>query len=248
MTPYTIADGCCGAGMAADGYALAGLEPHGLDLFDQPLYPYTFERRDVLEWLASDEPDAFDALHLSFPCQVDTRAGALRRAQGGESRFPDVLTPGLALLRERWSHKVWVVENVEGARRRMTPALGETLARLCGSSFWLGVQRHRLFLSNVPLRSSVCHHERFEPDPLTGKPRPWGVYHVPGDSIPSGGRTARDAEHGRAVMGVDRPLPWDALKEGFPSHYTAHVGADVVRALEARRWGAAALYGGRLSA
>jgi hypothetical protein len=89
----------------------------------------------------------------------------------------------------------------------------------CGSAYRLGVRRHRLFLSNVPLSGSGCRHKE--------QGRPWGVYHVPGDSIPQGGRTARNAEHCREVMGVSRPLPWDSLKEGFPPAYTEHIGRQV---------------------
>lgn len=61
--------------------------------------------------------------------------------------------------------------------------------------------------------------------------RRWGVYHVKGDAIPSGGRTALDEEHGRHVMGSRRLLPWGSLKEGFPPAYTSYVGADLLRVL-----------------
>ena len=124
-------------------------------------------------------------------------------------------------------------------RRIMAPREGESLIVLCGTMFGLPIWRHRLFLANFPLRqpaptgkgkyrSQGCRHDLCEPDPITGRPRPWGVYHVKGDSVPSGGRTARDAEHGRQVMGSHRSLPWDKLKEGFPPAYTAWVGADLL--------------------
>lgn len=226
------ADLCCCAGLGADGYRSVGLAPYGYDLFHQPLYPYPFKQADALEVLAGPELERFDWLHTSFPCQEATTAKHLRTAQGGKSRFGDLLTPGLALLRERWNHKPWVCENVDDnqkvMRRRMAPRAGESLVMLCGSMFGLEVQRHRLFLANFPLRQPACRHDTFPPDPLTGRPRPWGVYHVKGDSIPSGGRTARDEEHGRHVMGSRRLLPWDSLKEGFPPAYTAHVGADLL--------------------
>lgn len=203
----------CGAGMASDGYAAAGFDTHGVDLYPQPHYPATFEQGDALAILGSDFPEWFDVIHASPPCQAHTRAKHLRAAQGGESRFDDLLTPTLALLRERWAHKVWVVENVPGA-----PGM-DGAAVECGSAYGLGVRRHRLFLSNVPVTGSGCRHKE--------QGRPWGVYHVPGDSIPQGGRTARDAEHGREVMGVARALPWDSLKEGFPPAYTEHIGRQV---------------------
>jgi DNA (cytosine-5)-methyltransferase 1 len=203
-----------------------------VDINPQPNYPYRFTPNDAVSVLRSEFPDMYDAIHASPPCQLFTRAKHLRDAQGSKAKETvDLLTPTLEILRTQWNHLPWVVENVEAAKPLMQPRAGEYLARLCGSSFGLGVQRHRLFLSNVPLRSSVCDHSRFELDPITGKPRPWGVFHVPGDNIPKGGRTARDAEHGRQVMGVHRLLPWATLKEGFPPAYTAHVGADLLLAL-----------------
>lgn len=246
--PFRLADIACGAGLAGDGYAMAGIPPTiGVDLVEQPDYPYPFLRASALDldehgqpdggWLLDTDTSSVDALHLSLPCQAHTRALTLRIAQGGVSRWPDLLTPAMPILRSRWAHVPWIVENVDapGVVRILAPRPGEHLVRLCGSTFGLKVQRHRWFLANFPLRQPACAHHRFDLDPITRKPRPWGVYHVPGDSVPSGGRTARNVEHAREVMGVARPLPWDTLKEGFPPHYTAHVGADLVAHLRGRR-------------
>jgi DNA (cytosine-5)-methyltransferase 1 len=224
----------CGAGLAADGIIAAGAHPTGIDINPQPNYPALFYRGDALEVLATPWLGRYwDAIGASPPCQAHTRAQHLRTAQGGESKYPDLLTPTLALLRERWAHLPWVVENVPGAP--FDPQPGETLITLCGSMFGLGVQRHRLFLSNVPLTApGPCRHDTFEPDPITGKPRPWGVYHVPGDNIPKGGRTARNAEHAAQLMGVTRPLPWQSLKEGFPPAYTEHIGRQLLAHLGER--------------
>ncbi len=94
--------------------------------------------------------------------------------------------------------------------------LMENASTLCGSSFGLGVRRHRLFLSNVPLFGLPCDHKR--------QGRPWGVYHVPNDAIPKGGRTALNVEHGREVMGVTRGVSWKGLKEGVPPAFTKFIG------------------------
>lgn len=197
----------CGAGMAADGYVRAGFDVVGVDINPQPHYPYPFIKADALDVLAHTH--GFDAIHASPPCQLHTRAKHLRKAQGGASKYPDLLTPTLELLRAQ--DAPWVVENVPDA-----PGMGAA-AVCCGSAFGLGVRRHRLFLSDdVFLVGSGCDHK--------GQGRPWGVYHVPGDSIPHGGRTARDAAHGCEVMGVDRPMPWGSLKEGFPPAFTEHIG------------------------
>jgi hypothetical protein len=209
----------CGAGMASDGYKAAGFDVAGVDLHSQPFYPYDFTQADALKILATDLPEHFDVIHASPPCQMHTRAKHLRAAQGGDSKYPDLLTPTLALLRDRWAHKVWIVENVPGA-----PEMDDAVVE-CGSGYFLGVRRHRLFLSNRQLVGSQCQHK--------GQGRPWGVYHVMGDSIPQGGRTATTLEQGRYVMGVKRDIPWNSLKEGFPPAYTEHIGSQILAAVAA---------------
>lgn len=242
----SFGDLCCGAGLGSDGYAsvFGAAVIHGYDHEPQPDYPYAFDKADVRDLLHSDELERHDALHTSFPCQFHTTAQHLRAAQGGASKYDDLLTPGLAALRARWNHKPWICENVDdrskNVRRIMAPRDGETLIMLCGTMFGLPIWRHRLFLANFPLRRPEptgnkgvyrprgCRHETCPSDPITGKPRPWGIYHTKGDLIPDGGRTCRDAEHARQVMGSHRLLPWDKVKEGFPPAYAAWVGADLL--------------------
>lgn len=217
MKPVVLDLGC-GAGMASDGYVLAGCDVIGVDIEDQPDYPYRFVQADMFDvlmdrsWLAS-----YDIIHASPPCQLFTRARHLRDAQGGKSRTLDLLTPMIAALEA--FDRPWVIENVTGARDLMPGAV-----QVCGSSFGLDVQRHRLFLSNKPIVGTKCNHSRFPIDPITGTRRPWGVYHVQGDRVPSGGRTALDAEHARQLFDMQRSLPWDSIKEGFPPAYTEHIG------------------------
>lgn len=237
MTGPTIADVCCCGGTASDGYALAGWSPSGFDVAPQPLYPYRFRRADARAILRLPSSLwTFDAWHWSPPCQLDTRAQHLRDAQGSTSKVKvDLLEPVLEALAAGWAGgRPWVVENVEGPRvRALMHKHAPYVARLCGSSFGLAIKRHRLFASNVPVRSTVCRHDLWPIGPK-GKPKPWGVYHVAGDRIPEGGWTARDAEHARELFGLARRLPWDVIKEGFPPAYTAHVGADLWRAISGR--------------
>jgi DNA (cytosine-5)-methyltransferase 1 len=112
-----------GAGLAADGYAAAGFDVFGVDIESQPDYPYHFLQVGALTVLRSGWPEMFDVIHASPPCQSFTRAGRLRDAQGGQASAGDLLTPTLGLLISRWSHKTWVVENVEGARYGMPGAV-----------------------------------------------------------------------------------------------------------------------------
>lgn len=208
----------CGAGMASDGYFRAGFtDITGIDINPQPDYPYAFEQGDALEVLHDyDYLSKFDLIHASPPCQAHTRAKHLRTAQKGSSKYDDLLTPSLAALRSH-SSIAWVVENVPGA-----PGM-DGAAVQCGSAYGLGVRRHRLFLGSMHLESSGCDHK--------AQGRPWGVYHVMGDSIPQGGRTVRSLEQGWEVMGVTRPIPWKSLKEGFPPHYTEHIGSQALQSL-----------------
>lgn len=205
----------CGAGMAADGYHMAGFtDIVGVDINPQPHYPYEFIQDDALSYLREFD-GGFDVIHASPPCQAHTRAAHLRAAQGGRSKYPDLLTPVLGLLAKL--DVAWVVENVPGA-----PGMDNAIVE-CGSAYGLGVRRHRLFLSNRKLVGSGCKHKE--------QGRPWGVYHVMGDSIPKGGRTVTSIEQGLEVMGVSREIPWNSLKEGFPPAYTEHVGRQIMEAL-----------------
>lgn len=247
---YQIADTFCCAGLSSDGLAAvfgAGAI-HGYDIDPQPNYPYDFTQDDVMKLLEQglSPLEVYAALWLSPPCQEFTTGGHLRK---GKPRFGDLLTPALALLRERWAHKPWIVENVDDNRKRvrtiMAPQPGESLVILCGSMFGLQVQRHRVFLANFPIRQPEstgrgvygalgCRHDTFPVDPRSGKPRPWGVSYIPNDEVPSGGHSALDAEHGRQVMGVYRTLPWDELKQGVPPAFASWLGADLLAHLKNR--------------
>ncbi len=207
----------CGAGMASDGYKQAGFtEITGVDINPQPHYPYTLIQADAIEFLKNENLDEWDVIHASPPCQAHTRAKHLRTAQGGTSKYTDLLTPTLEILNNL--AMPWVAENVPGA-----PGMGDAVIE-CGSAYGLGVRRHRLFLSNVRLAGSGCDHK--------AQGRPWGVYHVMADSIPKGGRTVRTLQQGWEVMGVDREIPWNSLKEGFPPAYTRHIGEQLLEAFD----------------
>lgn len=209
MRPLLL-DLFCGAGGAAMGYHRAGFDVVGVDIKPQPHYPFEFHQADALTFPL----DGFDAIHASPPCQLFSRAKHLRDAQGGKPSVLDLIAPTRELLRPLGLP--YVLENVPGA-----PLINPLM--LCGSTFGLGVRRHRLFESTALLQSpGACRHRE--------QGRPIGVYHVLNDDIPHGGRTARTLDEANSAMGIDW-MTWGELKEAIPPAYTEWVGRRLLEAL-----------------
>lgn len=235
MSRPLLLDAFACAGLAGDGYRAAGFDVVALDNDPKALKhnPHHQVLGDALT-LLSDRGfmRQFDAVHASPPCQVHSATRKLADAQGrGAGRAVDLLPQTV----ERLSRLdvPWIVENVERSPVRAMPGA----VRLCGSSFGLKVQRHRWFAPSPDLHliGLACKHDVFDVDPISGKPRPWGVYYAKGDSIPSGGRTALTDDHAHEVMGVShRRLPWRFLCEGLPVQYTLWLGVTLRAHLSAR--------------
>lgn len=141
---------CCegGAGM---GYHRAGFDVVGVDLVDQPRYPFEFLRADAMELLR--DPgflSGFDAIHASPPCQAYAN---VTRWTGDRAGHPDLLPEVLQLLAAQ--PLPWIVENVEGAPLRPDYIL-------CGSQFGLRIRRHRWFQTSWQGFSLMpsCTHRR----------------------------------------------------------------------------------------
>ena len=139
----------CGAGGAGMGYHRAGLDVVGVDLVEQPHYPFEFHRRDALEALQDrDFLAGFDAIHTSPVCKGYSTVGATaRRHHGAEhpNQIPAVRSRLIA------AGLPYVIENVVGA-----PLIQPV--QLCGSSFGLDVRRHRLFEATFGLNVPPCDH------------------------------------------------------------------------------------------
>lgn len=135
MTPRLLDLYCC-AGGAARGYADAGFDVIGVDVVEQPNYPFRFIRRDALEALTDGRFLAqFAAVHASPTCQRKARVTAWR---GRREDHPNTLTPTLEALRSM--SVPYVVENVPEAGDELRPDF-----LLCGTQFGLNVRRHRIF-------------------------------------------------------------------------------------------------------
>jgi hypothetical protein len=222
--------GC--AGLGADGYAehfdVVVVDTDGAALRHAAKAGHEVVKGDALALLRDRGfMRSFVFAHTSPPCQGHSATRQLAIAQGkGVGRSVDLIPATLDAL--RLLDIPWVIENVNRSPVRRMPGA----VRLCGSSFGLRVERHRWFAPSpgLVLTGTVCDHGgAFDRDPITGKPRPWGVYGSKSDNIPSGGRTVTSAAMGHEVMGINhRAVPWKYLCEGLPPAFTAHLGQQVV--------------------
>ena len=125
----------CGQGGADAGYDLAGFDVTGVDIVNQPRYPFEFIRGDVFDILRDETfVSRFDVITGSPPCQ----GYSVTRVWHRDKTYPLLIDPFRNALIA--SGKPYVIENVEGASDHMrNPVL------LCGPMFGLRTYRHRLF-------------------------------------------------------------------------------------------------------
>lgn len=212
---------CC-AGGAAQGYANAGFEVVGVDIKPQPNYPFEFVRGDAVLAAGSDwAKREFDFIHASPPCQ-----GYSDMAKLTKRTYLMLIEP----VRQRLiaSGLPYVIENVEGA-----PLIDPVL--VCGVERGLRLgeyvlRRHRLFESNVPLRSNGCGCHKG--DGVTMAVYGGGNTTKPRTSAVSGGRPYKGtADERRAIMG----MPWATMaevNEAIPPAYTEWIGKQLLKSLK----------------
>lgn len=192
----------CKAGGAAMGYRMAfrpDVEIVGVDIEPQKRYPFTFIQADAMTF----DLAGFDFVHASPPCQ---RHSSMTKRWGRSGDHPDLI----AATRERLmaSGAPYVIENVPGA------PLHDPIT-LCGSTFSLGVRRHRLFECSFPIWQPECCHQ-FQPHPV-------GVYGH------SGGRSSRDGltfstkDVWQKAMGIDWMTNAE-MAQAIPPAYTRYIG------------------------
>lgn len=184
------------------GYWRAGFDVVGVDVEPQPRYPFQFHQGDAMTFPI----DGFDVIHASPPCQDWSALRTLQVAHGTGW----LLTATLERL--AGAGVPWVVENVPGAE------MGAMFVTLCGSSFGLGVRRHRHFASSVMLLAPACQHR------LQGQPL--GVYGVGGSCDRGHGRKGT-IEESRQAMGIDW-MSRAELSQAIPPAYTEHIGGQLL--------------------
>lgn len=211
-----ILDLFCGAGGAAMGYhrAFPDAEIVGVDIAAQPRYPFTFWRADAMACLDNLAfLRSFDLIHASPPCQDHSVLGALHASHGTGW----MLAATIAKLQAQ--SVPWVVENVPGSESDM----GGAHVTLCGSSFGLGVRRHRLFASSFLVLAPPCRH--------ADQGQAIGVYgHGGGVSRLRGWKGT--LSESSAAMGIDW-MTGRELAQAIPPAYCEYIGEWFAQSLEA---------------
>lgn len=138
----------CGAGGGAAGYAMwwPDAEIMGVDIVNQPDYPFFFAKRDAMTFPVDAR---YQLIHASPPCQDHSRAQTTHPKHGTGW----MLAATVERLHESGTH--WVVENVASAK--MPPSPHSVM--LCGSMFGLDVRRHRKFATSFPVEQPPCRHD-----------------------------------------------------------------------------------------
>ncbi|MEZ2347392.1 DNA cytosine methyltransferase [Terriglobus sp. RCC_193] len=211
---------CC-AGGATRGLQAAGFHVTGVDIKDQPNYcGDEFHVANAMEFPLT----GYDFVWASPPCQTYMRMNrGLLKAQGRQKNHPDLVDAVRRRLQQ--TNALYVIENVVGSPLR-NPVM------LCGSSFGLLVERHRLFEANFLLLGLACRHEtqKVEFPPLArlqgNRSRVVGCY--------GNGRGKGDnVDLWRKAMGIS----WMSRKElaqAIPPAYAEYIGQQAIAAMSHR--------------
>ncbi len=197
------------------GYHRAGFEVVGVDIVEQPEYPFTFVRGDAL--VPPFDLAGFDLIHASPPCQAYVRSGMVAK----DGRHPDLLGPTRTMLQS--SGTSWVIENVPGAPMRAD-------VMLCGSMFGLEVRRHRWFELSQPVAflTHPCDHST----PITGV---YGHPHGKGGAWRNGFRPMlpSDLPTWSRAMGIDW-MSARTITQAIPPAYAEFIGRSFLETLDQR--------------
>jgi DNA (cytosine-5)-methyltransferase 1 len=198
-----ILDLFCGAGGAAMGLhqAFPEAEITGVDIVDQPNYPFRFVRGDV-KTLALEYMDV-DFIWAGPVCKRYTRMTNCRT--GVAETHPDDIAFVRAVL--KYKGKPWVIENVPGS-----PLINPIT--LCGTMFGLELYRHRLFEASFPL-VAPAHTTHTLKASRAGHWEPGTVMSVAGHFSP--------VSHAKTIMGIDWMVR-DELSQAIPPAYSRYIG------------------------
>lgn len=201
------------------GYHRAGFDVVGVDLADQPDYPFEFHRADALAFVA-EHGHEFHAIAASPPCQASSNATKGNRGRPGWTDTHVDLIPATRRALEA-TGLPYVIENVQGS------ALRRDLV-LCGLAFGLRVFRHRYFELggwSAPQPSHVSHRGHRVAGWRHGVRYDGDMLAVYGD----GGGKATTAEC-REGLGIDWTWDRTRLVEAIPPSYAEYIGRHLAAA------------------
>lgn len=227
----------CGVGGAAMGYHEAGFDVYGVDIEEQPDFPFAFCRGDAISVLSrllaggsvtfirhagkteSLRIGDFEAIHASPPCQASC---TLTKGTNSGNEYLNLIPATRALL--ALFNGPTVIENVQGSdlRRDLT---------LCGEMFDLAVIRHRYFeLSfgavapdHKPHRGRVAGYRHGE----------W--FDGPYFAVYGEGGGKGTVAQWQVAMGIDWTNNRKSIAEAIPPAYTRLIGGQLLALIETQR-------------
>lgn len=204
MSKLKLLDLFCGGGGASYGYELAGFDVTGIDLY-QGNYKGKFIEYNIIDLPIKYLKD-YDVIHASPPCQKFSKTKVLNN-----NSHPDLVLITRELLQK--SKKPYIIENVVGC-----PLINPIL--LCGTMFNLATYRHRIFESNLDLKSPTHPDHIWKQTKMGRKP-------VDGEFIQFVGNFI-GADKVRKMLGME----WLSIKElaqCIPPQYTEYLGKQIYK-------------------
>jgi DNA (cytosine-5)-methyltransferase 1 len=212
---------CC-AGGASMGYYRAGFEVTGVDIKDQPSYPFKFIKGDVMEIIKDkDFLNSFDVIHASPPCQGYSNATKpdsvyVHYSQGKDT--PKLIEPVRNALIN--TGKYYIIENVAGAKEYLIEPF-----RLTGYMFNMPIERTRYFECNFP----VAELKNITKRGYSKKYAEENGIDYRDMSVTGKSRRKGSIDVWRKVM----DMPWAGrgweLTEAIPPAYTKYIGEQILK-------------------
>ena len=202
------------------GYHRAGFEVVGVDIKPQKNYPFEFHQADAIEF-GRKYGREFSVIHASPPCQGYTTMN--QRWNDARESHPKLIAETREILKD--TGKEYIIENVCGAKAEMDRPF-----QLCGSSFGLGVRRHRLFECSFFILIPECSHIG-EEIPVYGKldgRRLWT--RTDGTEL----RAPKELSVAAEAMDINW-MDWDELREAIPPAYTEYIGRQLMQILNKKK-------------
>jgi hypothetical protein len=228
----------CGVGGGAMGYHEAGFEVYGVDIEEQPDFPFAFCLGDAISILSrllaggavtftrhTGRPESlrigdFVAIHASPPCQASC---TLTKGTNGGNEYLNLIPATRALLALFDGPNV--IENVQGSdlRRDLT---------LCGEMFGLGVIRHRYF--------ELSGWVAIAPDHKKHRGRVAGYRHGewfdgPYFAVYGEGGGKGTVAQWQTAMGMDWTDKRKSIAEAIPPAYTRLIGGQLMALIQTQR-------------